>query len=76
MAIAIPSPAPIANDLCTLKEIAAFLSESGHSVSETTVRRYIERYGVCTYRRKGRVVASMSALLRAQRDELDRQAAD
>jgi len=75
VAIAIPSPV-IANDLVTLKEASAFLSESGHSMSVTSLRRLIERYGVCTYRRKGKLVMSMSALLRAQRDELDRLAAD
>ncbi|MFJ8677177.1 hypothetical protein [Streptomyces sp. NPDC093589] len=73
MAIANLSFAPCADDLVTLKEAAAFLSQSGHSVSVTTLTRWIARYGIARTRRGRRDEVSMSDLLIAQRDELARQ---
>ncbi|MFF3547136.1 hypothetical protein ACFYXD_35525 [Streptomyces platensis] len=73
MAIAIPSPAPAVDDLVPLKDASAFLSQSGHSVSVSTLYRWIDRYEWLTVVRRGRKnLISMSAALRAQRDELDR----
>ncbi|MFE7780311.1 hypothetical protein [Streptomyces nigrescens] len=72
MAIAIPSPAPVADDLVTLDEALDFIRQSGHGVSKTTLTRWIDRYGIQVTRRGRKNKVSMSAVLRAQRDELDR----
>lgn len=70
--MAIASPAPIADDLVTIDEAVAFLSQSGHRVSETTLRNWIARYGIKRIKVRRAHYMSMSDLLRAQRDELDR----
>ncbi|MFI1161318.1 hypothetical protein [Streptomyces sioyaensis] len=75
MAIASPSPAVEANDLVTLKAAVAFMSQTGHPVSLTNLNRWIDRYGIPVTRRGRRNWVSMSAVLRAERDEMDRMAA-
>lgn len=74
MAIAIPSPAPAANDLVTLDEAVVFIAQSGHGASKSTITRWIARYRLPVVRCGRRIEVSMSDLLRAQRDELDRLA--
>ena len=59
-------------DLVTLKEASALLRGTPHPASVTTIRRWIDRYGlrVTCAGKAGRV--SFSDILEAQRDEARR----
>ncbi|MEU8682943.1 hypothetical protein [Streptomyces sp. NPDC048611] len=71
MAIAIPSPASVADDLVTIEEALAFVAQSGHPMSRTTLNRLIGRRRIRVARRGRRNVVSMSDVLVAHRDWLD-----
>nr|WSX25503.1 helix-turn-helix domain-containing protein [Streptomyces tubercidicus] len=75
MAIASLSPAGPVDDLVTIDEALAFLDQSGHGVSKTTLNRWIARHHIAVTRRGRKNRVSMSDLLIAQRDEMDRMTA-
>jgi hypothetical protein len=62
--------APLADvDLVSLSEAVDLLKGTPYPVSESTIRRWLKRRGLQTVRVRGRVCASYSDILEAQRDE-------
>ncbi|MER6844770.1 hypothetical protein [Streptomyces platensis] len=70
--MATPLPAADAADLVTLKEIVQLLKPTPHPASESTIRRWIKRYGIRVVRRGMVNKVSFTDILEAQRDEAER----
>lgn len=70
-----PIPEPAAGDYLTLEEAVEFIRESGHPVSQSTVKRWAHRPGV-RHRRvggRGKLEISVDDLMRVHRDEVDKK---
>lgn len=66
------SPAPEPDDYASMKEILAILAPTPVSASRSTVNRWVDRHGIATAIRGGRLAYSMGDVFEAQRDEADR----
>ncbi|GAA2770605.1 hypothetical protein XF35_39125 [Streptomyces platensis subsp. clarensis] len=68
MASTIAQPTLPKLDLVTYKEAKALFAETGHAVSESTMRRWMKEGGRVTVRMAGGVYVSFSDLLVAHGD--------
>lgn len=67
---------PATDELVSLKEAVALLHDTPLRPSESTIRRWVERYDIETTRLRGGVVhMSFSDLLVAHRDEIAKRQA-
>ncbi|MFD4397258.1 hypothetical protein [Kitasatospora sp. NPDC058478] len=67
MLSAVPPPAP-PTDLQDLRAIAAFISQSGRTVSPTTLWRLVQRYGIRNWGTPRAALYSLSDMLEIHRD--------
>ncbi|MFB7867415.1 hypothetical protein [Streptomyces sp. NPDC056069] len=68
MAIHTTEPVPVTRDLVTYSEAKSLFRQTGHGVSESTMRRWVGRGGIATATVSGKVYLSFSDLLVAHGD--------